>query len=38
MFAEELIVHTVVSLEYFLAEVNGQKGLNFGPQVADFVF
>ena len=38
MFTEKLIVHSVVSFEYFLAEVDGEKGLDFGPEVADFVF
>lgn len=38
MPAEKLIVEAVVSFENFLAEMNGEKGLHFGPEVTDFVF
>jgi hypothetical protein len=37
VFAKELIVHTVVSLEDFLAEVDGKERLDFSPEVTDFV-
>jgi hypothetical protein len=38
MFAEELIVETIVAFEYFLAEVNGKKRLDLGSEVTDFMF